>query len=117
MWYLLENDNDYQDALKRFEEIKYSKRGTVEHKEKMLLVTLISNYEVKKYPVTEIDPIEMIKIRMKEFGYSASQLGNKSTVSKILNYKRPLTLSMIRHLSKLLKIPSDFLIQEYQLKP
>ncbi|MBD1420375.1 helix-turn-helix domain-containing protein [Sphingobacterium chuzhouense] len=116
MWYLLEDKKDYEKALNRFEEIKYVKRGTVEHKEKMLLVTLISDYEAKTFPVSDIDPIEMIKIRMKDFGFTPNQLGNKSSVSKVLNYKRPLTLSMIRHFSKLLKIPTGFLVQEYELK-
>lgn len=116
MWYLLENENDYNRALDRFEEVKHSERGSVEHKEKMLLVTLISNYETKAFPVFEIDPIEMIKIRMDDFGYTPTQLGNKSTISKVLNYKRPLTLNMIRAFSKALKIPVEYLVKEYQLK-
>lgn len=116
MWYLLENKEDYEKAINRFEEIKYAERGTLEHKEKMLLVTLISNYETKAFPVSEIDPIEMIKIRMEDFGFTPNQLGNKTTISQVLNYKRPLSLNMIRQFSKKLKIPSGFLIQEYELK-
>lgn len=116
MWYLLDNEDDYKKALNRFEEIKYAKRGSIEHKEKMLLVTLISNYETNEFPIAEIDPIEMIKIRMDDFGYTPTQLGNKSTMSKVLNYKRPLTLNMIREFSKSLKIPIEFLVREYELK-
>lgn len=116
MWYLIENESDYNNALSRFEEIKYAERGTIEHKEKMLLVTLISTYETATFSVDKIDPIEMIKIRMEEFGYTPSQLGNKGTISNILNYKRPLSLNMIREFSKSLKIPPEFLIQEYELK-
>lgn len=116
MWYLIENESDYNNALSRFEEIKYAERGTIEHKEKMLLVTLISTYETATFSVDKIDPIEMIKIRMEEFGYTPSHLGNKGTISNILNYKRPLSLNMIREFSKSLKIPPEFLIQEYELK-
>ncbi len=116
MWYLIENEKDYNKALERFEEIKYAKRGSLEHKEKMLLVTLISEYDKKNFPIEHIDPIEMIKIRMDEFGYTPNQLGNKTTMSKVLNYKRPLSLNMIRAFSKTLKIPAEFLIQEYELK-
>lgn len=116
MWYLIESEHDYKKALNRFEEIKYVERDSVEHKEKMLLVTLIANYETKTFPVAQVDPIEMIKIRMAEFGYTPNQLGNKSTISKILNYKRPLSLNMIREFSKVLHIPVEILVQEYELK-
>ncbi|WDF70621.1 XRE family transcriptional regulator [Sphingobacterium oryzagri] len=116
MWYLIENEVDYKKALDRFEEIRHADRASLEHKEKMLLVTLISNYETEVFPVEDIDPIEMIKIRMEDFGFKPSQLGNKSSVSKVLNYKRPLTLTMIRNFSKILRIPSGFLVQEYELK-
>ncbi|GJQ33925.1 MAG: hypothetical protein HBSAPP04_27640 [Ignavibacteriaceae bacterium] len=67
-----------------------------------------------------MDPIEMIKIRMEDFGYSASDLtkeyGDKGTVSKVLNYKQPFSLNMIRIFSKLLHIPADALTKEYKLK-
>lgn len=116
MWYLLENEADYKKALKRFEEIKYSGRGTNEHKEKMLLVKLISEFENMAFPISEIDPIEMIKIRMEEFGFNQNQLGNKSTISKVLNYKQPLSLKLIRDFSQKLKIPAEFLVKDYQLK-
>ncbi|MFD2969545.1 helix-turn-helix domain-containing protein [Sphingobacterium bambusae] len=116
MWYLLYNEADYKKALQRFEELKNVERGTDEHKEKMLLVNLISEYETKTFPISDIDPIEMIKIRLEEFGYNQNELGNKSTISKVLNYKQPLSLKMIREFSEKLKIPAEFLIKDYQLK-
>ncbi len=119
-WLLIENENEYKEATARFEEIKDSKKGTVEHKEKMLLVLLVSEYEQKKWSLPEIDPIEMIKIRMEDFGYNASDLakeyGDKGTVSKVLNYKQALSLTMIRKFSKLLRIPTDALTKEYKLQ-
>lgn len=70
--------------------------------------------------LTGVDPIELIKIRMKEFGYNPKDLalayGDKGTVSKVLNYNQSLSIKMISNFSKLLKIPSDLLIQEYPLK-
>jgi HTH-type transcriptional regulator/antitoxin HigA len=119
-WYLLENDADFELARERYEALKNSVKGSKEHKEKMLLVHLISEYENKLWDLPEVDPIEIIKIRMEDFGYNAATLakeyGDKGTVSKVLNYKQSLSLSMIRKFSRLLKIPAEWLIKEYPLK-
>ncbi len=42
--------------------------------------------------------------------------GDKGTVSKVFNYKQPLSLNMIRIFSKLLRIPADALTKEYKLQ-
>ncbi len=119
-WFIIENEKEYKEATERFEEIREAKKGTPEYKEKLLLVHLVSEYEKKQWSLPEVDPIEMIKIRMEDFGYSASDLakeyGDKGTVSKVLNYKQPLSLNMIRIFSKLLHIPADALTKEYKLK-
>lgn len=118
-WFLIETERDYQKATTRYELIREAKKGTDEHKEKLLLVLLISDYEEKQWSHPEVDPIEMIKIRMEDFGYTASDLakeyGDKGTVSKVLNYKQQLSLTMIRKFSKLLRIPADALTKEYKL--
>jgi len=119
--FLIENKNDYNEAVNRFEEIKEAKKGTEEHKEKLLLAFLINQYEEKQWDLPEVDPIEFIKIRMEEFGYKPSDLaneyGDKGTISKVLNYKQPLSLTMIRKFSKLLRIPADALTKEYKTQP
>lgn len=118
-WFLIESKEDYQKAIDKYESIRESKKGSEEHKEKMLLAFLINQYEEKQWSVPEVDPVEMIKIRMEDFGYSASDLakeyGDKGTVSKVLNYKQALSLTMIRKFSKLLRIPADALTKEYKL--
>lgn len=119
-WYILENKSDYENAIKRYEEIKLSPKGSLYHKEKMLLALLINQYENKQSSLPEVDPIELIKIRMEDFGYTASDLvreyGDKGTVSKVLNYKQPLSLTMIRKFSSLLRVPADSLIRDYKLE-
>lgn len=119
MWFLIESESEYKNALERYENIKYSEKGTAEYKELKLLVKLISEYEEKTSDLPEVDPVELIKIRMDEFGYNSKELalvyGDKGTVSKVLNYKQPLSLNMIRKFSQLLKIPADSLIREYPL--
>ena len=119
-WYLIESKDDYEIAAKRYEEVREAVKGTDEHKEKLLLAFLINQYESKVWDVPEVDPIEMIKIRMEDYGYACSDLakvyGDKGTVSKVLNYKQALSLTMIRKFSKLLRIPADALIKEYKLR-
>jgi len=119
-WFLIENKEDYEKATTRYEQIHESTKGTDEHKEKLLLAFLINQYEKKQWSVPEVDPIEMIKIRMEDFGYTASDLakeyGDKGTISKVLNYKQPLSLNMIRLFSKMLRIPADALTKEYKIR-
>lgn len=119
-WYLIENEQEYEMAIRRYEEIKLSAKGSEEHKEKLLLAHLISGYEEETSTLPEVDPIELIKIRMEDFGYNSSDLakeyGDKGTVSKVLNYKQSLSLTMIRKFSHLLKIPVKELLKEYELK-
>lgn len=119
-WFLIETEVEYHEASERFEEVKQSDKGTIEHKEKMLLAFLMNEYDQKKWSMPDVDPIELIKIRMEEFGYKAKDLsdeyGDKGTVSKVLNYKQPLSLTMIRKFSKLLRIPAGVLTKEYIVK-
>ncbi|MES2003921.1 MAG: XRE family transcriptional regulator [Bacteroidota bacterium] len=119
-WFLLENEADYEKASARFQEIKYAKKGSIDHKEKMLLAFLIDDYGKAHSTLPELDPIEFIKIRMTDFGYKPADLareyGDKGTVSKVLNYKQALSLTMIRKFSKILRIPVDALTKEYELQ-
>jgi len=117
-WFLIETEQEYEDAVARYEAIKYATTGA-DQKEKLLLVHLIQNYENSKWDLPEVNPVEMIKIRMEDFGYKAADLaaiyGDKGTVSKVLNYKQPLSLTMIRKFSELLHLPTSALIKEYEL--
>jgi HTH-type transcriptional regulator/antitoxin HigA len=119
-WFLIEDEQLYIKAVNRYEEIKYAIKGSNEHKEKLLLVHLISKYEDLTSNLPEVDPIEMIKIRMEDFGYKSADLaiayGDKGTVSKVLNYKQALSLNMIKKFSELLRIPVQYLIKDYDLK-
>jgi HTH-type transcriptional regulator/antitoxin HigA len=119
-WLLIENEKEYKEATERFEVIREAKKGTPEYREKLLLVHIVSTYEESQWSLPEVDPIEMIKVRMEDFGYTATDLankyGDKGTISKVLNYKQPLSLNMIRLFSKMLRIPADALTKEYKLQ-
>lgn len=118
-WFLIETEREYRSATERYESLRQAKKGTVAHKEKTLLALLINQYESRKWDLPDLDPIELIKIRMEDFGYLPADLareyGDKGTVSKVLNYKQPLSLTMIRIFSRMLRIPADALAKEYKL--
>ncbi len=113
----IKTKKDYQQALARLEVIFDAKPGTAQGDELEILGILIDNYEQVHFPVSFPDPIEAIKFRMEQLGYTQSDLANvvglKSRASEILNKKRKLTLEMIRSLHNILNIPTNVLIQPY----
>ena len=62
-WFVIETEQEYNEAIARYETIKNATAGA-EHKEKLLLVQLIENYENSLWSLPEVNPVEMIKIRM-----------------------------------------------------
>lgn len=113
----IKTEKDYQDALRRLEEIFEAKPNTEEGDELEILGILIERYEEEHFPIDSPDPIEAIKFRMDQMGLDQQDLarvvGSKSRASEILNRKRPLTIRQIRALQKELNIPADVLVKEY----
>ncbi|HPW64243.1 MAG TPA: helix-turn-helix domain-containing protein [Cyclobacteriaceae bacterium] len=113
----IKTKKDYQQALDRLELIFDAKKGTEEGDELEILGILIDQYENEHFPIDLPDPIEAIKFRMEQLGYSQTDLakvvGLKSRASEILSKKRKLSLEMIRQLHEKLNIPTDVLIQAY----
>ncbi|WP_207535688.1 hypothetical protein [Desertivirga arenae] len=77
-WYLIESEDDYNNAVSRYEQVKRTSKGSDEHKEKLLLAHLISQYEKSQEDLPEVDPVELIKIRMEDFGYKPADLAKES---------------------------------------
>jgi HTH-type transcriptional regulator/antitoxin HigA len=119
-WFVLETHADYERAVARYEKIRQAPDKSDEFRERQLLVLLISDYEKRMWDLEKLDPIDLINIRLKEFGMQASDLariyGDKGTISKVLNRKQKLSLTMIRKFSKLLGVPAEALMKEYDLR-
>ena len=115
----IKTENDYQNALKRLEEIFDAVINSTEGDEAEILSLLIENYENQHYPIEAPDPIEAIKIRMDEMNLKQKDLvgiiGGKSRVSEILNKKKRLTVDMIRELEQVLHISASVLVNNYEL--
>jgi HTH-type transcriptional regulator/antitoxin HigA len=114
---VIKTEAQYQEALKRLDEIFDSKKGSENADELELLSFLIEKYENETSPIDLPDPIEAIKFRMEQLGYKQKDLaviiGLKSRVSEVLQRKRKLSLDMIRKLHVSLGIPTEVLIKEY----
>jgi HTH-type transcriptional regulator/antitoxin HigA len=113
---LIKNENDYDTALSRIDQLMDAKSGTPEMDELELLTALVGMYEEQHFPISPPDPIDAIKFRMEQIGLVQKDMipyiGTKSKVSEVLNGKRPLTLSMMRSLNKDLGISAEVLLKE-----
>jgi HTH-type transcriptional regulator / antitoxin HigA len=113
----IKTKKDYQAAMNRLDVIFDSKPGTPAGDELEILTMLIEKYEDEHILIDYPDPIEAIKFRMEQLGYTQNDLakvvGLKSRASELLNKKRKLTLDMIRKLHISLSIPTEVLIQDY----
>ena len=108
---------DYRKALMEAERLWDADPGTPAGDLVDVLVTLIQAYEAQHYPIEAPDPIAAIQFMMEQKGLRRRDLepaiGSRGRVSEVMTRKRPLTLPMVRALSRLLDIPTDILVQEY----
>jgi HTH-type transcriptional regulator/antitoxin HigA len=66
----IKTSQDYDHALLRLEIIFDALPNTKEGDELEILSILIENYEKEHFPIDFPDPIEAIKFRMEQLGYS-----------------------------------------------
>ena len=116
----IKTETDYDIALARVGDLMDARSDSPEGDELDILVTLIEKYEALHYPIDAPNPIDAIRFRMDQYDLKDKDLipyiGQSGRVSEILSFKRKLTLSMIRKLHSGLKIPTESLIQDYELK-
>ena len=93
---VIKTEEDYNQALNRFEKIFHAPVNTKDGDEAELLSLLIEKYEEEHYPIEAPDPIEAIKFRMEQMEMSKKELaqiiGYKSRVSEILAKKESFLL-------------------------
>ena len=114
---VIKTDEEYESALARIEQIMDAKPKSPEGDELELISMLIEKYEQEKYPLPEADPVDVIRYYMEQRGLKATDLvgiiGDKASVSKVLNRERKLNLRMVRNLHQKAKIPYSLLMNEY----
>ena len=117
----IRNEADYDAALQAVDGLMGVSPSTPEADTLEVLVTLVEDYEKRRWPVDAPDPVAMIEHVMEARGYVQKDLavliGSQPHASEVLNRRRPLTLHMIRTLSAEWKLPAEALLREYDLAP
>jgi HTH-type transcriptional regulator/antitoxin HigA len=110
--------SSHQRALRRIEELWDAKPGSREERELDALATLVDAYERRQFPIEALNPLDAIKVRCDELGWTRRDLepliGSRARVSEILSGRRALTLPMIRRINRELGIPAEVLIAEHR---
>ncbi len=116
----IKTKEDYKNVMHIIDSLIDSPVGSKEADKLEVLSILIEDYENKYYKIDTPDPISAIKQRAEQLGLTRKDLeksiGSRGRVSEVLNYKRTLTLSMIRKLNKHLNIPAEILIKDIRKK-
>lgn len=108
---IIKTEADYKKALARTIEIFHAIENSQESDELDLLLLLINDYEAKNIKLPEVNPIDIIKLKMEEQGIKSKDLepiiGSKGHVSSILSGRRELTLKMAQKLVSFFNLPAD----------
>ena len=110
----IKNVRDYRRSLAEIDELMDAKPNTREGDRLDVLVTLVTAWEEKHYPIEAPDAIAAIRFAMEQRGLTRRDLepyiGSRARVAEVLNRKRSLTLPMIRRLHAGLGIPAEALL-------
>ena len=113
---IIKSEAEHEAALTRIEGLMDANPDSPEEGELELLALLVEKYEGERYPIDLPDPIAAVKFRMGQEGLEpkdmVTYLGSQSKVSEVLNYKRLLSLTMVRALNQGLGIPAEVLLQD-----
>ena len=116
----IRSQKQYKEFLTKVNELMEDDPVATSQNGKLLetLVILIEEYERRQgweIPLPS-DPVLVIQKRIDDLGLKQSDLikaiGDKTVVSRILNRSRKLTYAMVMPLSKLLRIPPEFLLEK-----
>ena len=116
----LHNEQDYDWAnqeVARYFEVEPA-LGTADGDRFEVLSILIKDYEDKRFATSHGDPVDVLHFAIESMGRSQAELAaliGRNRASEILNRVRPLTLEMIRAISKEWNIPIDALAAQYEL--
>ncbi|MDF1549262.1 MAG: helix-turn-helix domain-containing protein [Bacteroidales bacterium] len=122
---ILETQAQLKKAIKRLEFLtdkeEISSISDLEEMEIEYLSVLIEEFEEKHSPIEPPNPVEYLKYILEHKNMKQQDLANllgisKGTLSNILNYRKKLSIEMIRALHKHLGISYDILMEDYELQ-
>ncbi len=108
--------NEYCDILEKL--VVLNNKNNQDEIE--LLNLLIEKWDMEHNSLTDLNPVEIIKVLMDENNLKSLDLAeilnlSKGTVSKILNYHKGLSKDTIRRLSIRFKVSQDLFNRPYKL--
>jgi HTH-type transcriptional regulator/antitoxin HigA len=119
----IRTDEDHRAALAEIEAYWGAPEGSEEADKLDVLVTLVENYEARRWPIEDdvsFDPIDVLHYAIDELGHTqrelADLLGSRSRASEVLSRRRALTVPMIHKISETWKIPAGLLVRPYRVE-
>jgi len=113
----IKTPQEHRAALARIDQLMDARAETPEATELEVLAILVERYEREEFPIEAPSPIDAIRFRMEQMGYSqadlARLLNSRSRASEIMtgSIKR-LSIGMIRRLHDQWHIPAEVLIRD-----
>jgi HTH-type transcriptional regulator / antitoxin HigA len=118
-WKVIKTEAAYKKATKRSIAIFQVKEDTAEADELALLLVLIKDYEDKHIFIPNVNPIEVIKLKMQENGVKPKDLesiiGSKGHVSSLLAGRREITLKVAQRLKNYFNLPAEIFLPSVSL--
>jgi HTH-type transcriptional regulator/antitoxin HigA len=114
----IRTDEDHEAALREIEALWGADEGTEAGDLLDVLVTLVEDYEKRRWPIAPLDPVRAIEVAMEMNGHTRAELAaliGQSRATEILGRHRALTLPMIRKIASEWRVPEKVLVQEYAL--
>lgn len=113
----IRNEEDLHRATELVDALWDAEPGTPEHDVLLVMAQLIDAYEAAHSTLPAADPIELLRFKLKETGWSQRELARRlgwgsGRVSEILSRKRRLTLELVRQLSQVFDLPPGALVHE-----
>ncbi|MBI5474416.1 MAG: transcriptional regulator [Ignavibacteriae bacterium] len=105
---------EYRKALAEIDKLVDCRVGSKEEDRLVVLSLLVEAYEQEHYPIAPPDPIEAIKFRMEQLGFTRKDLGrilgSQTRADDLLRGRRRLTLPTMRVLHAKLGVSAETLL-------
>ena len=114
----IRTDVDHEAALREIETLWGAEEGSEAGDRLDVLVTLVEAYEVRRWPIEPLDPVQAIEAAMAMNGHTRAELAaliGQPRATEILGRSRALTLPMIRKIASAWRVPEKVLVREYAL--
>jgi HTH-type transcriptional regulator/antitoxin HigA len=117
--HILRNEKEYDAAVAEMDALldRHPPVGSPEHDRLELLSVLVEAYDEEHHAMgATATPQAVVEFLLEQQGMTranlASVLGGRSRVSEFFSGKRPLSLSQIKKLRRLLNVPADLLLDD-----